>query len=109
MSIEDDIRRVVREEVRAAVREALADVGKALTPPVDDGYLSVEKAAELAEVHPDTIRAWIKAGRLVRHQAGRELRVRRSELHAFLACEKASERATPEAEAAGILARRRKS
>ncbi len=108
MSMAEEIRAIVREEVRAALREALADVGRALTPvPAEDGYLSVEKAAELAEVHPDTIRGWVKAGRLPRHHAGRELRVRRSELHAFLSAAP-NERATPEVEAAGILARRRK-
>jgi excisionase family DNA binding protein len=93
---------VVREEVRAALADARA------TNSEEDGYLSVQKAAALADVHPDTIRAWIKAGRLRGYRAGRELRVLRSELCHFLeAGDSADHRETPEEEAATILARRR--
>ena len=69
--IEDATRRVVREELS---RE-----------PGRDRYLPVAEAAEVAGVAPDTIRAWIGQGRLRRYNAGREIRVRRSELDVFLA------------------------
>lgn len=109
MSIEDTIREVVRAEVRSALREVFPDRGSAPSPTSDDGYLSIARAAELAEVHPDTVRGWMKEGRLARHQAGRELRVRRSDLHAFLAAAPAAPgQPTPEAEATGILSKRRR-
>jgi hypothetical protein len=51
----------------------------------------------------------VRAGRLPEHRAGRELRIRRDELHRFL--DRAGEgdvRPTVEDEAAMILARRRR-
>lgn len=105
--VKESVRQVVREEIRAALKEALGDVGRALAPR-DDGYLSVEKAAEFAEVHADTIRGWVKAGRLPEHRAGRELRIRRDELHRFLDVAANDDRPTPEQEAATMLSRRRK-
>ena len=95
------LRGIVREEVRAALVEA------GTTSPDGDGYLSVQKAAALTDVHPDTIRAWVRAGRLRGYRAGRELRVLRSELHHFLdAGDLVDHRETAEEEAAKILARR---
>ena len=73
------IRDVVREEIRSALAERRS------VSSVEDAYFSVEDAAAFAAVHPDTLRAWIKAGRLPEHRAGRELRIRRSELRRFLA------------------------
>lgn len=50
-------------------------------------YLSVAEAASLARVTPGTIRRWVRAGELTRHEAGARVRVRRDELEKFLACE----------------------
>jgi len=110
MSLEESVRTLVREEMQRVLREELPALVAALRPAGDPGdqYLSVQKAAEFAEVHPDTIRAWVKEGRISGARAGRELRVLRSALRRFLeAGDSADDRETPEQEAATILARRR--
>lgn len=53
----------------------------------DSVYLSVAEAAKLARVVPSTVRRWIRAGELTRHEAGSKVLVRRDELERFLACE----------------------
>jgi excisionase family DNA binding protein len=109
-ALDSQARGLVKQEVRAAVHEALGPVLEHVKGgvPGDVVYLSVEKAAATAEVHPDTIRAWVKAGRLPEHRAGRELRIRRDELHRFLdRVGDGDVRPTAEDEAALILARRR--
>ena len=96
------LRAIVREEIRAALTEVPR------TDAEQDAYLSVRRAAAFVDVHPDTIRAWIKAGRLSGYRAGRELRVLRSELRHFLAVgDSAVHRESPEEEAERIFARRR--
>jgi excisionase family DNA binding protein len=75
---ESALRALVSEEVRRALREELSQA------PSHDEFLPVADAARIAAVHADTIRAWIAMGRLVRYSAGRELRVKRSDLEAFL-------------------------
>lgn len=82
-TLREMLRTIVREEIRAAFArhkgEPLRQSG------VGDVYLSVTKAARLADVAPGTIRAWIRAGRLDSRRAGRVLRVSRVELETFLA------------------------
>lgn len=110
MSLEETVRALIREEVQRVLREELAGVVAELRPAADAGeqYLSVERAAAMAEVHADTIRGWVKSGRLREHRAGRELRILRSDLHRFLAAVSANgHRETAEEEATTILARRR--
>lgn len=108
-SIEDAIdarvRVAVREEMRGVMREVLAE----LKPIASGDYLSVVEAARIAGVHPETIRLWIRAGRLPRHKSGREWRVMRAELDAFLkAGDKPPASAdTPEERATAILNRTR--
>jgi excisionase family DNA binding protein len=103
MTVEEEIREVVRTELRAG----LAELRHLLEQrPAGDRYLSVANAAAHAEVHPDTIRAWLKAGQLPTHHAGRELRVKLSELEAFMAGSRTNgERPSVEEEAAQALAR----
>lgn len=75
------VARVVREEVPAAVRRAMAE-----TQPVSVGdYLTPAEAAKVASVHVDTVRLWLKSGRLPKHYANSRMRVRRAELDRFLA------------------------
>ncbi len=102
----EELQAMLDAAVLRGVRAALAEARPAAAE--EDGYLSVQRAADFADVHPDTIREWIKTDRLRGYRAGRELRVLRSELHRFLAPVSANgHRATPEEEAATILARRR--
>jgi excisionase family DNA binding protein len=85
--VDASFRQLVRETVREVVREELAPLTRrnvGLSAP-DDGYLSVAKAARVADVAPGTIRAWIRAGRLTAQRAGRVLRVSRRELAQFMA------------------------
>jgi excisionase family DNA binding protein len=86
--VDESFRELVRDAVREVLREELAPLkhrnAGTLQGP-EDGYLSVAKAARLADVAPGTIRAWIRAGRLTAQRAGRVLRVSRSELEKFMA------------------------
>ena len=77
------MRDVVRDEVRSALAESRPR--QAATTAPGEPYLSVANAAKLADLAPNTIRTWIRDGRLPAHRAGRVLRVRRSELESFLA------------------------
>lgn len=74
-----ELRDIIRDEIRAALRD---EVRK--TPANAGEYLSVAKAAEIASIAPQTIRRWIGEGRLAGYNAGRVIRVRRSELESFL-------------------------
>ena len=88
------LREIVREELRGVLRDELgplqgtAERGelempeKVLDAPT---YISKEKAAEIANVHPGKVERWVKKGKLPAHYAGRLLRIRLDELVAFLA------------------------
>jgi hypothetical protein len=75
--VDESFRELVRDAVREVLREELAPLTRrnagTLQGP-EDGYLSVAKAAHLADVAPGTIRAWIRAGRLTAQRVGRVLR-----------------------------------
>ena len=64
--------------IRAEVQRAVADATRV------DEFLSTEKAAKVADVHPDTIRRWVKARKLTEHRAGSRIRVSRIELERFM-------------------------
>jgi excisionase family DNA binding protein len=87
--IEETLRRIVREVVREEVRTALDE--RAHTSQrnsnrsgADDKYLSLSRAAKLADVAPGTLRRWIKEGRIPSQRAGRVYRLSRSDLETFL-------------------------
>lgn len=105
-SIEETLRAIIREELQRALRE----LHPADQAPASDRYLPVPEAASIAAVHADTMRAWLKAGRLPAHHAGRELRVRLSDLERFMASggTNGGERPTIDEEAAQALARIRR-
>ncbi len=107
LSLRELLREVLREEIRAALRELLpAATAQVTTPP--SAYLSTAEAADLARVRPETVRAWITAGRLRGHRAGREWRIRRDELEALMAVgvERAAEQVDLDGRARDILAGR---
>lgn len=70
--LEDWIRSLVREEVR----EALAG---------GSNYLTTAEASALLRIAPGTLRRWVREGRVVPLQAGRELRFQRSDLETLAA------------------------
>lgn len=70
------------DRIRAIVREELANA-----KPADAAYLSTAEAASLARVTTATIRRWVRAGELTRHEAGVRVLVRRDELEQLLKCE----------------------
>lgn len=69
----------LRALIAEVVREELA---RAAARPEE--YLSTREAADTARVAPGTVRRWIREGRLTGQHAGRTIRVKRSDLEAFL-------------------------
>ena len=49
-----------------------------------DGFLLLDEVADLARVSVDTVRFWIRAGKLASVRPGRRRMVRRDVLEAFL-------------------------
>lgn len=87
MSLEFELRRVIADVVREVVREELKSAFSeraATAPPAEPGYITVRKAAELACVHPATVRGWIHEGKLPSYRAGRLPRLKVSDFDAFL-------------------------
>ena len=84
-SLRSIVRDVVREEIRAALDErAHASARNSKASRIDDGYLSLSRAAKLADVAPGTLRRWIKEGRIPSQRAGRVYRLSRCDLETFL-------------------------
>lgn len=94
-------RALLLEVMREVIREELGP-----RRSISDEYLSVGRAAAVAEVTPGTIRLWMNEGKLGRHRAGRELRVKRADLERLLRGEAPSTDPSPEERAHAILARR---
>jgi len=84
MTIEDLLAERLVPAMRDVVRAELRAVMSEMKPASAGEYLTVAQAAEIANVHPETVRVWIRDGRLPRHHAGREHRVLRTELEDFL-------------------------
>lgn len=83
MSLEDTLRLILREEIRAAVREELASV-RPTANPASDETLTVEEVAADCAVHAQTVLLWIRSGRLSAKKPGRRWVVRRADLRSFL-------------------------
>ena len=77
----EDIRHIVREEIRAAL-----DRGNALnkSPSTADAYLTINQAAQASSLAPSTIRLLIRKGQLNAHHVGRRVVIKRSDLEQFL-------------------------
>jgi hypothetical protein len=80
---EDAIRTIVREELRP-IREALETLR---APSATTEMMTANEAAELARRSPETIRAWVRAGKLKRHGVNGRLLVRRDDLLRLLQSE----------------------
>jgi excisionase family DNA binding protein len=78
-SIEGAIRDVVRDAVASELKTAFASgaPNRGGAESDDDGFISIERAAKIADSHPATIRSWIRAGRLQAGRAGRHYKVRK--------------------------------
>jgi hypothetical protein len=96
---ENAFRALLIDVMREVIREELGQHSSR------DEYLSVARAAEVADVTPGTIRAWMCEGRLGRFHAGRELRVRRMDLERLLRGETPGAEPSPEERAHAILTR----
>jgi excisionase family DNA binding protein len=99
-SLDDQLRELVKSMVHDEVARVLVERDRATE------YLSTAEAAERARVTTRTIRRWIDDKRLAACRAGREIRVRASDLDALLRGGDA-EGADMERMAAEIVARRR--
>jgi len=77
---EDALREIIRDELRSVIRQELGQ-----KPAAAGDYVSAAEAAQIAAVSPQTIRAWIRQGKLKQFNAGRVIRVRRLELGALMA------------------------
>jgi excisionase family DNA binding protein len=85
-SVEDAIRAVVRDAVASELRTALGSSSAVAAVPVEsEGYISIAKAAEIADTHPATIRSWIRSGKLPSGRTGRHYKVRRSDVLQLIA------------------------
>lgn len=84
MSIEETLRIVVREEVKAVIREFLsARTGAA----PDEEWLKLEEACAVAKKGASTLRRARALGELKASGKGKSTRIRRSDLDAYLAAE----------------------
>lgn len=77
----EDIRQIVREEVRAALNtgNALNDSPGSVSP-----YLTIKQAAEVSSLAPSTIRLLIRKGQLKAHHIGRRVVIKRANLEEYL-------------------------
>jgi excisionase family DNA binding protein len=85
VSLEDSVRAVVREEMKRVLREELRAAIEELraTPNAQSEFLSVKEAAKLTRVSEATVREWMTRG-LTRYGQGHVVRICRAELLLFL-------------------------
>jgi len=87
--LRDLLREVVRDVVEDVVRAEVVPLVTKLEPRAEAqataDRISTKDAAKTAGVCEETIRNWIRQGRLRQYRAGRLLRVDRGELERFLA------------------------
>lgn len=83
MTLEDSLRSIVREEIRAALREEGA--ARATPPPaIRPKLLTTVAIAGMCDVTPDTVRNWISSGKLQAKKRNRSFVVEPAELERFL-------------------------
>ncbi|MCZ6906517.1 MAG: helix-turn-helix domain-containing protein [Deltaproteobacteria bacterium] len=77
----EDIRQIVREEVRAALYRG-NEVNE--SPSAASPYLTIKQAAKASSLAPSTIRLLIRKGQLKAHRVGRRVVIKGSELEEYL-------------------------
>lgn len=82
IGIEQQLARLVERVVRKVVREEFDR--RETGAPVADGWLSIQNAADLADVHRSTVRRWIASGDLPVARHGALARIKRSDLETLL-------------------------
>lgn len=83
MSLDDMIRQTIREVLREELHDQIAPLIARATPPPPPPlrqYITAKEAAEILGVCEDSIRNWVRAGKLKKHNAGRSVRIDRHEL-----------------------------
>lgn len=80
MSLETELRGMLRDVVREVVREELG----ARPTELQDELLTYEQAHQRFKLSPRTLSRWVKAGRLKGFGKGRTRRVRAADLKACL-------------------------
>lgn len=79
----EQLRQLVREEMRAATRELVTVHASGGGPPTDpEAILTYEEAGALVGQRPETVRRWTQRGHLRRYKckSGRAVGVKRGEL-----------------------------
>jgi excisionase family DNA binding protein len=82
--MDDHLRELMRQAVEDAIDAKLGSLVSHRDRPEHPEYLTTKEAARIARVEPDTVRDWLKSGRLARHGTTRHLLVRLDQLEAFL-------------------------
>ncbi len=85
MSFDETVRLIVREEVRAALKDLRVASPPALATADAGTLMTIGDVANHCQVRPETVRGWIHAGRLITRKTGRFLRIKPSDFEAFLA------------------------
>lgn len=110
MSAAVTIIQMTPEELRAIVREEVARATHPAPAPAATGYLSVPQAARHAGCSQDTIREWIRSGRLPDRRIGGgrgHYRIAMADLEAAIRAPDRPAPVDPEAAVVRMLARRR--
>lgn len=86
--LDSALRQLVMRAICDAMSETMGSLGARLdaieTASPTETYLTAEQAAAVAGVSPETVRVWARQGELPRCFAGNKLRIRRSDLDAYL-------------------------
>jgi hypothetical protein len=113
MSLDQDLRILIREEIATALREELREVVGKLKrgePANEVQLVDIKTAAKAASVCTATIRSWIRTGRLRALGHGRVKRIRLVDVTAALQESQtpAAPERTPDEQALAIMNRRRR-
>lgn len=85
--MEETVYKLICRALDEQLPRILADLGlvaDAIGHAHPDEWLSPSRSAEIAETTPATVRRWVREGVLPGGHAGRSVRIKRSDLEAFL-------------------------